>query len=111
MPLSDDLVDLLQDWRKEEKSDRVLPWDHASRSLYEDWKLIVAAAGPQVTGVVPKHFRSSAASQLILSGGSTMIILDLLGHRNITTLEKHYANVSTGLRATMEARQRQNGRD
>lgn len=105
----DNLVALLREWRMQESSEWVLPWGHAPRRLYDDWKALLSAAG--VTGIQFKHFRSSAASQILLSGGSTMMARDLLGHSNITTLEKHYANVSTGLRAAMEARQRQNGLD
>jgi len=110
LPLTDDLVDLLQNWRKEEKSDRVLPWDREPRSLYNDWNLIVAAAGPEAAGVVPKNFRSSTASQLLLSGASTILVRDFLGHSTVAVLEKHYANVTSGLRLAAEARQRQNGR-
>jgi hypothetical protein len=69
----------------------------------------VAAPKPAAASVVPEHFRSLTASQLLLSGASTVLDRDFLGRSTVAVLEKHYANVTSGLRLAAEARQRRNG--
>jgi hypothetical protein len=64
-------------------------WLAVRPAALEDWKLIVAAAGPEAAGVVPRNFRSSTASQLLLSVASTVLVHDFLGHSAVAVLEKH----------------------
>jgi hypothetical protein len=83
----------------------VLPWGRQPRQLYVDWARITKAAS--LTGIVPKNFRSTVASQVLLAGTDTITTSRITGH-NPSVLAKHYANVGDGLRPAMEARRRYN---
>jgi integrase/recombinase XerD len=105
VPLLDDFVEVLRQWKSQSTSKEVLPWGRAPRRLYEDWARITKAAG--LTGIVPKSFRSSVASQILLAGTNTITTSRITGH-DPAVLNRHYANVADGLRPAMEARRRYN---
>jgi integrase len=107
VPLLDDFVAILRQWNSQSTSAEVLPWGRAPRQLYVDWARITKAAG--LTGIVPKHFRSSVASQVLLAGTDTITTSRITGH-NPSVLAQHYANVGNGLCPALEARRRYNDR-
>ena len=105
VPLLDDFVEILQKWKSQSTSATVLSWGRPPRRLYDDWARITKAAG--LAGIVPKHFRSTVASQILLAGTDTITTSRITGH-NPSVLDRHYANVADGLRPALEARRRYN---
>jgi integrase/recombinase XerD len=105
VPLLDDFVEVLRTWKSQSTSTTVLQWGRPPRRLYEDWARITKAAG--LIGIVPKSFRSSVASQILLAGTNTITTSRITGH-DPAVLDRHYANVAEGLRPAMEARRRYN---
>lgn len=107
VPLTDAPCLVLRQWVAIQKpkpapEDRLLSFAGAMRRLYDDWDCILAAAG--LESIRWKDFRSTTASQLLLSGASTVEARDMLGHSNVSVLERFYANVSGGLRRAAERR-------
>jgi integrase len=105
VPLLDDFVEVLQQWKSQSTSKEVLSWGRPPRRLYDDWARITKAA--DLTNVLPKSFRSSVASQILLAGTDTITTSRITGH-NPSVLDRHYANVAEGLRPALEARRRYN---
>jgi integrase len=100
----------LQQWRSEQgnpgANDAVLPWPYDNyRQLYDDWHLIMKAAGiPDGEHYVPKNCRSTCASALIAANVPTVVVKDFLGHQSVATTETYYINTKPALRAAANAR-------
>ena len=107
LPLPDatELWQALADWREKVEGDLVFPWpDVDIRQFYGDWARLLEAAG--VAGIVPKNLRSTAGSEMVAAGISTMAIRDWLGHSSVTTTEAYYANTGMALREAAEQRRK-----
>ena len=110
VPMAQELADLLKEWRgKQQQSgpnDEVLAWPYDSyRQLYEDWHIIMDAAGiPEGEHYVPKNCRSTCASALIAANVPTVVVKDFLGHASVATTENYYINTKPALRAAAAAR-------
>ena len=107
LPLVGDLVSILKDWKASQEpaqEDLILPRSAGQRQIYEDWWKIRELAG--VGKVRFKDFRSTLASELLLSGSSTVTAKEFLGHSDTLTLERNYANVLPGLRHAAEQREK-----
>jgi integrase len=105
LPLVGDLGEELAAWKQSQDAapeDPVFPLSVGLRQIYDDWWMLCKSAG---VGVVKfKHFRSTCASELLMSGASTVTAKEFLGHSTTLVLERHYANVLPGLRKAAEAR-------
>ncbi len=107
LPLVGDLVLVLKDWKAIQEpagDDPILPCSAGMRAIYSDWWNIRELAG--VGKVRFKDFRSTCASELLMSGASTITAKEFLGHSTTAVLEKHYANVLPGLRKAAEDREK-----
>ena len=107
LPLVGDLVQVLTDWKAIQGpagDDPILPCSAGMRQIYEDWWQIRTLAG--VGKVRFKDFRSTCASELLMSGASTITAKEFLGHSTTAVLERHYANVLPGLRQAAEQREK-----
>lgn len=107
LPLVGDLVQVLKDWKASQEpapEDPLLARSSGQRQLYEDWWLIRKLA--KVGNVRFKDFRSTCASELLMSGSSTVMAKEFLGHSTTLVLERHYANVLPGLRQAAEQREK-----
>jgi integrase len=84
-----------------ESDDHVWPWSQDYRNLYKDWTRILQHAGLP-TGKERRHrlkdFRSTAATQMIEAGESTLVVRDWLGHSSVRVTEAYYANTDKARR-------------
>ena len=81
LPLVGDLADVLADWKKSQDAapeDLLLPCSSGMRQIYEDWWLLCKLA--KVGTIKFKHFRSTCASELLMSGCSTVTAKEFSGH-------------------------------
>lgn len=110
VPMAPDLAGVLKQWRDEQPDsgakDAVLPWPYDNyRQLYDDWHVIMKAAGiPDGEHYVPKNCRSTCASALIAANVPTVVVKDFLGHQSVATTETYYINTKPALRAAAAAR-------
>jgi integrase len=98
LPLTPDLVKMLQAWRAVNPDEtHVLPHKGDVRRFYDDWH--------KITDRVPKNCRSSCGSQLVEGGIPTAVVQKWLGHSCITTTERFYVNPTNALRTAGAVRQ------